>query len=141
VSRRKQHLVFVYGTLMRDEINHDLLIRARFVADARTEPCFELFDLGPFPAMSAGGQMVVLGELYAVDDATLARLDRLEGHPTLYQRTQIQLDDGQEVQAYLMDRARMRGRVLIALGDWRAHRAQVRGVGTTDESGDGATGR
>jgi gamma-glutamylaminecyclotransferase len=141
VSRRKQHLVFVYGTLMRDESNHGLLATARFVAEACTKPCFEFFDLGHFPAMSAGGQTVVRGEIYAVDEATLGRLDRLEGHPTLYQRTQIRLDGGQEVETYLMDSARMRGRVVIASGDWRTHRAQVRGVGTTDESCDGATGR
>jgi gamma-glutamylaminecyclotransferase len=128
MSQRKQHLVFVYGTLRQDEVNHDLLAPARFVAEARTEPCFELFDLGPFPAMSANGRTAVLGELYAVDDATLARLDHLEGHPRLYQRTRIRLDDGQEVQTYLMDHARMRGRVLIASGDWRTHRARARGV-------------
>ena len=131
MKRREQHLVFTYGTLLRGEINHELLTRARFVSEARTEPCFELFDLGPFPAMSAGGETAVLGEIYAVDDATLARLDRLEGHPTLYQRTRIRLDGGQEVQTYLMDRARMRGCELIPSGDWRALRARSRGLGGT----------
>jgi len=129
MNRREQHLVFTYGTLLKGEVNHHLLVRARFVAEARTEPCFELFDLGPFPAMSADGETAVLGEVYAVDDATLARLDRLEGHPSFYQRTQIRLDDGLEVQTYLMDRARMRGRVRISSGDWRAHRARAGGIG------------
>ena len=128
MSRHKQHLVLVYGTLLQGEVNHHLLARARFVAEARTEPCFELFDLGPFPAMSTGGETAVLGEIYAVDDATLARLDHLEGHPRLYQRTQIRLDGGQEVQTYLMDRARMRGRARISSGDWRVHRARARAV-------------
>jgi gamma-glutamylaminecyclotransferase len=128
MSRRKQHLVLVYGTLLQGEVNHRLLATARFVAEACTEPCFELFDLGPFPAMSANGQTAVLGEVYTVDDATLARLDHLEGHPRLYQRTRIRLDDGQEVQTYLMERARMRGRVRIPSGDWRTHRARARGV-------------
>jgi gamma-glutamylaminecyclotransferase len=123
MNRREQHLVFVYGTLQAEEVNHDLLVLARFVAEARTEPCFDLFDLGAFPAMSAGGETAVLGEVYAVDEATLARLDRLEGHPSFYRRTQIRLEGGQEVEAYLMDRARMRGRVVIRSGDWRAHRA------------------
>jgi gamma-glutamylcyclotransferase (GGCT)/AIG2-like uncharacterized protein YtfP len=122
VSRRKQHLVFVYGTLMRDEINHRLLATARFVAEGHTEPCFELFDLGHFPAMSAGGQTVVRGELYAVDDQTLVRLDHLEGHPEFYQRTPIRLADGQEAQTYLMGDARMRRALAILSGDWRTHR-------------------
>jgi gamma-glutamylaminecyclotransferase len=134
MSRRKQHLVFTYGTLLRGESNHDLLLRARFVAEARTEPCFELFDLGPFPAMSTGGETAVVGEIYAVDDATLARLDHLEGHPRLYQRTQIRLEGGQEVQTYLMERFRMRGRARIRSGDWRAHRARADGFEAHDES-------
>jgi gamma-glutamylaminecyclotransferase len=122
MSGRKEHLVFVYGTLMRGEINHRLLATARLVAEAQTEPCFELFDLGHFPAMSAGGQTVVRGEIYAVDDQTLVRLDRLEGHPELYQRTPIRLANGQEVQTYLMADARTRRRPVISSGDWRAHR-------------------
>ena len=133
MSRRKQHLVFVYGTLMRDEINHRLLATARFVAEAHTEPGFELFDLGHFPAMSAGGQTVVHGEIYAVDDQTLVRLDRLEGHPEFYQRTPIRLADGQEVQTYLMGDAKMRRRPEISSGDWRAHRAQACGGEWSDE--------
>ena len=133
MSRRKQHLVFVYGTLMRDEINHRLLAAARFVAEAHTEPCFELFDLGHFPAMSTGGQTVVRGEVYAVDDQTLVRLDRLEGHPEFYQRTPIRLADGQAVQTYLMGDAKMRRRPEISSGDWRAHRAQACGGEWNDE--------
>jgi gamma-glutamylaminecyclotransferase len=125
MSRRK-HLIFTYGTLMRGEINHGLLATARFAAEAQTEPCFELFDLGHFPAMSTGGQTVVRGEVYAVDDQTLVRLDRLEGHPEFYQRTPIRLADGQEVETYLMDDARMRRGPAISSGDWRAHR--TRGV-------------
>jgi gamma-glutamylaminecyclotransferase len=127
MNRREQHLVFVYGTLRAEEVNHDLLVLARFVAEARTEPCFDLFDLGAFPAMSAGGETAVLGEVYAVDEVTLVRLDRLEGHPSFYQRTQIRLESGQAVQTYLMDRNRMHGRARISSGDWRAHHARERG--------------
>jgi gamma-glutamylaminecyclotransferase len=129
MSRRREHLVFTYGTLLKGEVNHHLLAQARFVAEARTESCFELFDIGPFPAMSTGGETAVLGEVYAVDDATLARLDHLEGHPRFYQRTRIRLDGGQEVQTYLMARTRMHGRVIITSGDWRAHRARAGGIG------------
>jgi gamma-glutamylcyclotransferase (GGCT)/AIG2-like uncharacterized protein YtfP len=128
MNQRKQHLIFVYGTLMRDESNHRLLATARFVAEAHTESCFDLFDLGHFPAMSAGGQTVVRGEVYAVDDQTLVRLDRLEGHPEFYQRTPIRLADGQEVQTYLMNDARARRRPAILSGDWRAHRPRLRGL-------------
>ena len=71
--------VFVYGTLLAGEPNHRLLTGARLVAEARTKPAFELRDLGAFPGLVRGGQHAVAGEVYEVDVATLAALDRLEG--------------------------------------------------------------
>ncbi len=120
-------LVFVYGTLRRGEPNHHrLLNRARFVGEARTEPKYELMDLGPFPALVAGGATAVLGEVYTVDARVLADLDRLEGHPRFYHRTAIRLDDGVVVQVYLMPGDRVAGRPRIVSGDW-SRREEERG--------------
>lgn len=83
--------VFVYGTLLRGEPNHYILEHACFVREARTPAVFTLRDMGAFPALLADGSTAVLGEVYDVDAATLARLDRLEGHPRLYRRTPIAL--------------------------------------------------
>ena len=47
-----------------------------------------MLDLGAFPAV-VGGNTKIVGELYEVDKATLASLDRLEGHPSFYERQQI----------------------------------------------------
>src|SRR5690606_19616506 len=94
--------VFVYGTLRRGEANHRLLERATFLREARTIPAFSLRDLGAFPGLFAGGHTPVVGEVYEVDAATLARLDRLEGHPSFYRREPIALDDGERVEAYLL---------------------------------------
>ena len=63
--------VFVYGTLLAGEPNHRVLAGARLVANARTEPAFELRDLGPFPGLVSGGAHAVAGEVYEVDEATL----------------------------------------------------------------------
>ena len=71
--------VFVYGTLLAGEPNHRLLARARLVTEARTKPAFELRDLGSSPRLVRGGAHAVAGEVYEVDEATLAALDRLEG--------------------------------------------------------------
>ncbi len=80
------HNVFVYGTLQKGCSNHYLLAGAAFLGPALTEENFVMrtlvsengyrgipfvgrdLDLGP-----------VHGEVYAVDDQTLATLDRLEG--------------------------------------------------------------
>lgn len=114
--------VFVYGTLLSGEPNHAALAGARFAGAAETAPAFELVDLGPYPALVAGGATRVRGEVYDVDEATLAALDAFEGHPDLYVRIRVTLADGTEAIAYAMPRARVAGRPRIASGDWRRRR-------------------
>jgi gamma-glutamylaminecyclotransferase len=114
--------VFVYGTLRQGEGNHRLLARARCVGQARTRPEFSFHSLGGFTGMIAGGQQEVLGEVYEVDQYTLDRLDRLEGHPRFYRRTAITLADGTQVDTYLLPRAHYGGHPVIASGDWRTYR-------------------
>lgn len=116
--------VFVYGTLLSGEPNHHLLDRDDLLAEATTEPVFDLVSLGAFPAMVAGGETAVRGEVYAVDRWTLRAMDHLEGHPRFYRRRAIQLDDGEEVLAYLLEPEQVAGRTRIASGDWRSHRKE-----------------
>jgi gamma-glutamylaminecyclotransferase len=113
-----EHRVFVYGTLLAGEPNHRLLWTASFEGPARTADGFALFDLGAFPGMVRAVTGVVHGEVYRVDDHTLAALDRLEVHPDFYVRTLIGLEDGREVWAYLLDAERVSGRRRIAPGSW-----------------------
>ena len=110
--------VFVYGTLLAGEPNHRLLTGARLVAEARTKPAFELRDLGAFPGLVRGGEHAVAGEVYEVDEATLAALDRLEGHPRFYERRTVRLEDGDEVAAYVLPIEQAHGRPRIPSGDW-----------------------
>ena len=110
---------FVYGTLRRGEPNHHLLDGCAFVGAGRTEPRFTLVSLGAFPALVAGGETAVRGEVYEVDVATLAALDRLEEHPDFYQRRRIRLEGGEEVVVYVLPRELARGYPAILSGDWR----------------------
>src|SRR5688572_19432950 len=93
--------VFAYGTLQRGEYNHRVIRGAKYLGEARTAPRFTLYDLGPFPALVAGGSTAVLGEVYEVDTEMLRDLDRLEGTPRLYQRIAVELDDGAVAEAYV----------------------------------------
>lgn len=119
MDRPAFYRVFVYGTLLRGEPNHDLLARAKWVGIVRTRAEFDLFDLGRFPAMVAHGQTAISGEVYDTDEASLRRLDRLEGHPHFYTRTTIQLEDGQQAEAYVLREDQVQGAQRIVSGDWR----------------------
>jgi gamma-glutamylaminecyclotransferase len=119
--------VFVYGTLLYGEENHRLLARARFIGAARTRPEFELRDFGDYPGLVRGGaQVVVAGEVYEVDAALLAELDRFEEHPELYLRTAIALAGGDTAETYLLRPEQAVGCPVIAGGDWRAHSRLLR---------------
>lgn len=112
--------VFVYGTLMRGGRYHRLLRGARHVGEARTALGYQLYDLGPYPAMRREGQGVVIGELYEVSPAMLVALDRLEGHPDYYLRQPIELEGGEQVTSYLfVDRDELATARIVTSGDWR----------------------
>jgi gamma-glutamylaminecyclotransferase len=80
--------VFVYGTLKRSGFNHRLLWDATYMGDAAVEG-YSLTAGGGFPyaVRVEGGQ--ARGEVYEVDDATMDRLDSLEGFPHHYTRDYI----------------------------------------------------
>ena len=65
------------------------------------------------------------GEVYEVDQATLAALDRLEGHPRFYRRTRIALEDGAAVETYLLAPEQVEGRPVIDSGNWRSRRKET----------------
>lgn len=114
-----EHVVFVYGTLKKGYGNHHLLSRSKFLDTAVTRGV--LHDLGAFPAArtnDSGGQ--IHGELYSVDDETLARLDRLEGIPTFYQRDKVETSKG-PAWIYTMNNERLTQYPIIRSGEWGTH--------------------
>jgi gamma-glutamylaminecyclotransferase len=87
-------LVFVYGTLKRGGVNHGFLAGQQFMGIARTQAGYQLYDLEGFPGMvpDSADHDGVTGEVWAVDAATLAALDELEGlREGLYRREPIAL--------------------------------------------------
>ena len=122
--------VFVYGTLLKGEGNHDVLGGSVLVGGGRTLPCFALHDLGAFPGLVADGKHAVDGEVYAVGPDVLARLDKLEGHPKFYRRTPIVLEGGSVVETYLLPSNRVAGSSIIKTGSWRKHRKELKLCGS-----------
>ena len=103
--------VFVYGTLMRGARNAALLDGAALVAaDATTaEGRFVMRQFASSsspgrqtPGVLAGGGGFVRGEIYAVDEAGLAALDRLEQNGVRYRREWAPMSDGGHAWIYLL---------------------------------------
>lgn len=78
-----------------------------------------MYSLGGFPGVVRGGTTAIEGEVYEVDGATMAALDRLEGHPRFYRRTVVRLEDGERVETYLLDEVQVEGRPVVASGCWK----------------------
>lgn len=112
--------LFVYGTFLPDEADHELLVGAKHVGSARTRPGYTLVELNTFAGMIAGGDGAVVGEIYEVEYATLAACDKKRDHPHLYHRADIELEDGTKAHTYLMHSNQVRGKRRVKDGDWRA---------------------
>jgi gamma-glutamylaminecyclotransferase len=105
-------LIFVYGTLKRGGSNHDCLKGQRFVAVARTQPAFYLYELDGYPGLvlaSDGRGRSIEGEIWDVNAACLIKLDLLEGiAENVYIRALIPLlppHDQDRVFGYLYQRS------------------------------------
>jgi gamma-glutamylaminecyclotransferase len=88
------HRVFVYGTLKSGFWNHYLLKGCEFFGDAATVPAYKMIEFrmieNGFPVIMPDPEGKPLaGEIYTVDDETLARLDQLEREGSSYDRKLI----------------------------------------------------
>ena len=120
------HRIYVYGTLKRGYGNYERLLEGRstFIGEAISAPEFVMISLGGFPGIVRGGETPIHGEIFEVSDEVLARLDRLEGHPTWYERQPITvtLTDGTtaEVEGYVLPASYLTRGPHISTGIWGA---------------------
>ncbi|MES9865996.1 MAG: gamma-glutamylcyclotransferase family protein [Candidatus Thiodiazotropha sp. LLP2] len=108
--------VFVYGTLKRTQVNHQLLNSATYLGLFNTQPYYKMFHLGGYPGVVKGGSTSIQGEVYQVDVLSMNKLDRLEGYPHAYTRELIQTPWG-NAWIYLY-RGSIEGRIAIPTGVW-----------------------
>lgn len=94
--------VFVYGTLKRNGSNHWLLIGASFRGETATRQRFRMISAS-FPViLDKKDGWPVHGEIYHVNDETLASLDRLERVGRLYDRKIADvIENDREVKAHI----------------------------------------
>jgi gamma-glutamylaminecyclotransferase len=97
-----QTILFLYGTLKRGMSHHHRVAGQEFLGAVRTLPRYRLYACGWHPALVdvAEAGAAVYGELWRVDERTLAELDRFEGDE-LFERRPIAVENcDQEVLAY-----------------------------------------
>ena len=109
-----KNILFLYGTLKRGQKSHHFLAGQEFRGEATTMPLYRLYALGWHPGMvlEPDNGLEVTGELWAVDDVTLAKLDVYEGVPDWFVRQDVAVRDCfKTVQAYLFNGAIPEGTV------------------------------
>ena len=104
------HLIFVYGSLQRGFYNHHFLKDATFVCETRTQA--RAYDLVAMPSLDVPGEVYpavikdgayhISGEVYEVDEVTLAALDDLEEQDIHFRREQIACDSGHKAWMYVL---------------------------------------
>jgi gamma-glutamylaminecyclotransferase len=113
-------VLFVYGTLKRGQKSHHMISSQEFLGEATTMPLYRLYGLGWHPGMVLDTEngLEVKGELWAVDDATLAKLDEYEGvAESWYIRDDVAVRDHFEnVQTYFFNQKILPG--TISGGEW-----------------------
>lgn len=110
--------LLVYGLLREGQPMNRLMERCELLG-VRHVPGHVLHNLGPYPA-AVPGEGELVAELYRVPSVeTLAAMDQAEGvdwDPPLYQRVEVELDDGP---AWLYVYARSTDEApRIESGDW-----------------------
>jgi gamma-glutamylcyclotransferase (GGCT)/AIG2-like uncharacterized protein YtfP len=123
------HLLFVYGTLRLGGSNAMTRLHpgSKFIGNASLAG--RLYDMGGYPAIVIDGTArTVAGEIYEVDDATLASLDEFETEAG-YDRVQIDAaGDGGITRCWMYrpEPEMCSGKPLVASGDWIAYAAEMK---------------
>ncbi|WP_430785703.1 gamma-glutamylcyclotransferase [Virgibacillus flavescens] len=124
-------ILFVYGTLRKNEQNHTLLGDAKEI----NKQCWvegSLYDTGNgYPVLVQGGDTNVYGELYEVTQNQLELIDELEGYKkndtnNLFERVHVDVvnDIGHCMKAitYVGGTSLINSKKWIETGDWNVHK-------------------
>lgn len=112
--------MFFYGTLREGEGNH-----RHFIGDLKatkknavTKAEFTMWSNGGYPGVARGGKQQIVGDVFAIPEERIKPLDLLEGHPDYYRREFVKLEDGQDVEMYLVVDGVPDHPRIIKSGDW-----------------------
>lgn len=91
-----KHLLFVYGTLKKGHTRQKYLLNERYLGIGTLAPSHRMVQISGYPALIPPKEgeegSCVKGELYEVDDACMAELDKVEGVAHgVFKRQKLQL--------------------------------------------------
>jgi gamma-glutamylcyclotransferase (GGCT)/AIG2-like uncharacterized protein YtfP len=95
--------IFVYGSLKSGKSHNHLLSDSEYLYTKYTKNNYGLYVNTWFPALFENiYTRPIIGEVYEIDENsdTLSNLDRFEGHPKLFKRKEIQLENDETVWCY-----------------------------------------
>jgi gamma-glutamylcyclotransferase (GGCT)/AIG2-like uncharacterized protein YtfP len=112
-------LVFVYGTLMKNQYNNHYLKNEKFIGRGETVNKFSMTVSNTVPFLNRDEKYTIHGELYRISNETLKNLDKIESNGEWYVRRPVQITVDNEIyeaQAYFNDD---KGEIDIPSGDYR----------------------
>lgn len=88
---------------MKERSNHQYYLNDSIFLGSELIQGYALYDLGSYPGIISEKNECIKGEVYEVDDKTIARLDRLKGEGFLYTRgrVKVEMDNGSLEDAYV----------------------------------------
>ena len=121
---KRNIIIACYGTLMKGYGNNAYLEQAEFLGSGKTTKKFKMTAASiPFVSESKPISEIFV-EVYKINEEELQNIDRLEGHPSFYTRrmTEIKLDSGEIVEAWLYFCDRRYSENIVESGDYRNYK-------------------
>lgn len=116
--------VLSYGTLRKGFHNHYLLYSSQFIGEGtllRKGTMYVTMGGGfPILSFSPSSSHTITVEAYKVNKLTLSNLDRLEGYPNWYTRTEeeVMLKNGTIIKGWIYHQDEQEGLQVVESGDW-----------------------
>ena len=90
-------LLFIYGTLKRNEYNNQVLkgAKGKFISEGETVLTHSL-TFEAYPELHKDGDEFVKGEVWEIPEEHIDFIDTFEGHPTFYKRDIIAIRTAKE---------------------------------------------
>lgn len=112
--------IFVYGTLRKGQLRHDVLEESKFIGYGKLKG-YNMYCLGGFPGIIEGSG-TVFGEVYQVERRILDKIDFIEGVDYgfyIRKSVTVELESDEKIKAftYIFNRP-VKQTELIPEGDW-----------------------